>query len=271
MAYLNLGCGSRFNKGKDWVNIDFTSADPSVKAHNLREGVPLPDASVDLVYCSHLLEHFSKQEAPAFLSECRRVLRKGGVVRVVVPDLEGIARAYLESLGEARAGNAGAEARHEWMVIELIDQMVRERSGGEMLAYLSQETIPAEAFILNRLGVEAKRIIESVRSAITAKKGESAPGRYLNCLKGLVVGADKGKDPAAKAAAFRRGGEVHRWMYDGVSLKKLLEAAGFADVVKRNAGESYIAGWKEENLDTEPDGSTYKPDSLFMEGKKESV
>lgn len=268
---VNLGCGNRFNKGKDWVNIDFTSTDPCVKAHNLREGVPLPDASVDLVYCSHLLEHFSKQEAPAFLAECRRVLRQGGVVRVVVPDLEGIARAYLKSLDEARAGDAGAEARHEWMVIELIDQMVRERSGGEMLAYLSRETIPAEGFILNRLGVEAKRIIERVRAARAAKKGGSAPGRYLSSLKGLVAGADKGKDPEAKAVAFRRSGEVHRWMYDGVSLKKLLEAAGFANVVKRNADESYIAGWAKENLDTEPDGSTYKPDSLFMEGTKSSV
>lgn len=267
---VNLGCGNRFNRGKVWVNIDFTSSDPFVKAHNLREGVPLPDGSADLVYCSHLLEHFSKSEAPAFLSECRRVLRKGGVLRVVVPDLEGIATAYLKSLEEVRDGKEGAEARHEWMVIELIDQMVREKSGGEMLAYLSQETIPAEGFILNRLGVEAKRIIENVRSrGVTNKeKGGAGVGRYLNCLKSLVVPAEKGKDEEAKAAAFRRSGEAHRWMYDCVSLKRLLETAGLTDVVQRNANESYIAGWRKENLDTEPDGSTYKPDSLFMEGIK---
>lgn len=264
---LNLGCGSRFNEGKDWVNIDFTSASPLVRAHNLMEGVPLPDASVDLVYCSHLLEHFSKQEAPAFLSECRRVLKQGGVLRVVVPDLEGITRIYLKSLEEARDGKEGAEARHEWMVIELIDQLVREESGGEMLAYLSQASIPAEAFILKRLGVEAKRIIETVRSAGPAKERLSAPGRYLAHLKGLIAPADKGKNPEAEAAVFRRCGEVHRWMYDSVSLKKLLEVAGFSDITQWNADESYIAGWEQENLDTEPDGSVYKPDSIFMEGR----
>jgi predicted SAM-dependent methyltransferase len=271
MKYLNLGCGNRFNNGKEWVNIDFTSADPCVKAHNLREGVPLHDNSVDVVYHSHLLEHFAKHEAPVFLSECRRVLKPGGVLRVAVPDLEGITRTYLETLDEARACKEGAEARHEWMIIELIDQMVREKSGGEMLAYLSQASIPAEAFILKRLGVEAKRIIESVRSAGAAKKKRNAPSSYLGRLKGLIATADKGKAPEAKAVAFRRSGEVHRWMYDSLSLKRLIEAAGFTDVARCNADESHIAGWAKETLDTEPDGSVYKPDSLFMEGKKSSV
>jgi len=267
MMLVNLGCGNRFNKGLDWVNIDFTSLSPLVQAHDLREGIPLPDRCADIVYHSHLLEHFTKQEAQIFVAECRRVLQAGGVLRVVVPDLEGITRAYLKSLDDARAGVNGASARHEWMVTELLDQMVREKSGGEMLEYLSRETIPAEAFILERLGVEAKRIIEGVRASNAKGRTENIGG-YLDNIKSLVASALKGgKDPDAKAA-FRKSGEVHRWMYDSLSLRKLLEDAGFVGVVQRTAAESYIQGWEGNNLDTEPDGSVYKPDSLFMEGRR---
>jgi len=258
MKLLNLGCGNRFDK--DWINIDFSSCHPSVRAHNLLESIPLPDSYVDLVYHSHLLEHFPRSRAVLFLGECRRVLKPGGVIRVAAPDLEGITRAYLQSLEDAKAGKKGGAERHEWMTIELLDQMVREKSGGEMLAYLSQETIPAEEFIFKRLGTEAKRIVENVRAA--NKKG------VLSSLKGLVVSARSGKGSDRRVAVFRRSGEVHKWMYDSYSLRRAMEASGFTGVVDRNASESYISEWAKYNLDTEPDGSVYKPDSFYMEGRR---
>ncbi len=57
----------------------------------MRQGIPFPDRSFDVVYHSHVLEHLSKSEASKFLKECSRVLRPQGVLRVVVPDLEEIA------------------------------------------------------------------------------------------------------------------------------------------------------------------------------------
>lgn len=95
MKLLNLGCGSRFHPA--WVNIDTAPAEPSVVAHDLREGIPFPDAEFDAVYHSHVLEHFPKRSAGPFLAECLRVLRPGGILRVAVPDLERIARGYLEA------------------------------------------------------------------------------------------------------------------------------------------------------------------------------
>jgi hypothetical protein len=67
---------------------------------------------------------------------------------------------------------------------------------------------------------------------------------------------------------FRRSGELHKWMYDRYSLGKALAAAGFADTKQCGAAESRIAEWASFHLDTEPDGSTYKPDSLFMEATR---
>ena len=67
---------------------------------------------------------------------------------------------------------------------------------------------------------------------------------------------------------FRKGGEIHQWMYDNYSLGALLTDCGFIKVITRNAKESYLPEWQSYTLDTEPDGSTYKPDSLFMEAIK---
>ncbi len=69
-------------------------------------------------------------------------------------------------------------------------------------------------------------------------------------------------------AAFRALGEVHNWMYDRVSLRALLQSVGFAEVKACGAAESSIPGFAAYGLDTNPDGSTRKPDSLFMEARK---
>lgn len=58
--------------------------------------LPFRDASVDVVYSSHMVEHLDPGEVEAFLAECRRVMKPGGWLRVVVPDLERLIQAYIE-------------------------------------------------------------------------------------------------------------------------------------------------------------------------------
>ena len=67
---------------------------------------------------------------------------------------------------------------------------------------------------------------------------------------------------------FRQKGENHRWMYDRYSLSVLLGKCGLKSIKQRTAAESYIPNWISFNLDTELDGTVYKPDSLYMEGVK---
>lgn len=76
MKRLNLGCGSRFHPA--WTNIDFASAD-SVLSQDLRKGTPFADEEFGVLYHSHVLEHFNRPDARAFLRECWRVLNRGGV------------------------------------------------------------------------------------------------------------------------------------------------------------------------------------------------
>ena len=59
--------------------------------------IPHPDGSVEVVYASHMLEHFDPAQARKFLEEAFRVLEKGGTIRIVVPDLALIVADYLGS------------------------------------------------------------------------------------------------------------------------------------------------------------------------------
>ena len=161
MKYLNLGCGSRYHP--NWTNIDFTSTNESIIAHNLNRGIPFPDDAFDVVYHSHVLEHFSKTSATNFLQECYRVLRPQGVLRVAVPDLEQIARTYLVALEKAVSGYQEWANNYEWILLEMYDQTVRNKPGGEMAAYLCQDNLVNEQFILDRCGVEVKNLIAAKR------------------------------------------------------------------------------------------------------------
>lgn len=69
---------------------------PPIILHDCRRGIPQPDDSVDFLYTSHLLEHLRRHETIRLLRECRRVLKPGGTIRIVVPDLEKLVALYLK-------------------------------------------------------------------------------------------------------------------------------------------------------------------------------
>jgi predicted SAM-dependent methyltransferase len=280
-SYLNLGCGNRFHPA--WINVDFDARDASVLSHDLRRGVPFAGEHFDVVYHSHLLEHFPRQAAPSFLSETYRVLKPGGMTRIAVPDLEQIARVYLQAVAEAARGDDEWRRRYEWIILEVLDQIVRERPGGEMGDYLRQTEIPEKAFVLERLGISAQEIIEATEqvratksSSVTAEGARPtlmrrlgrlgrAPAFLRESLVRALLGAEY---ESLQLGRFRRSGDPHLWMYDRYSLAQLLREAGFRGPRAVGAAESEIPGWTNYHLDTEPDGTIYKPDSFYMEARK---
>lgn len=92
---VNVGAG---DVGKDgWINLDGYSADGITFRWDARRSLPFPDNSVRGIFSEHFFEHIDyRQEAPRFLAEARRVLRTGGVLRIIVPDAERYLRAYVE-------------------------------------------------------------------------------------------------------------------------------------------------------------------------------
>lgn len=246
---LNIGCGSRFHNS--WLNIDQYGDNSQIFSWNILDGQPFPDESIDVVYSAHVLEHFDRVGANLFLSEIYRVLKPRGILRIVVPNLEEICKSYLQALVKVKIHeNPDSKGRYEWSVIELLDQLVRHQSGGEMVKLWSKDQIDAESFIRSRIGLE----FDVARSAILSKPNQAVnQSNFQNFI-------DLGK--------FRLSGEIHQWMYDEYSLRKILEATSFKNVSIKKADESNIENYGIYNLDVDPVGMVIKPDSLYMEGSK---
>jgi len=268
---LNVGCGPRIVEG--WENIDFASVDPRVLSHNLLKGIPHPDSCLDVVYHSHVLEHFTADDGCALINECYRVLKPGGILRVVVPDLEQMARVYLEELHKAVNGDELAAKNREWMTIEFIDQASRHESGGRMLSYLKQETIINWDFVRSRLGhevVKIRNMLQASDATPVSNVRPPQPSLIQRVVGKLTQRSQKSVEASSyeQIGRFRLGGEVHRWMYDRFSLKELLQSVGFKGIRVVDAFSSSIPAWEQySELDVEG-GTTRKPESLFMEGRK---
>ncbi len=145
LDYLNVGCGNKFHK--EWVNVDMISNSSYVMAYNFLKGIPLPNNQFDVVYHSQVLEHFPKEKAPDFISECFRVLKPNGIIRIVVPDLENIVKEYTKYLHEnINNSNTQAEANYDWILLEMYDQTVRNYPGGQMAQFLKQADIVNEKY-----------------------------------------------------------------------------------------------------------------------------
>jgi|SRR5581483_448727 len=157
MLILNLGCGTRTSAHPDVVNVDWSlnilikksrlfrfMVSPLLDArrrsrldrmggtlltHNLAKGIPFASDSVDIVYHSHVLEHLDRSVARQFLSEILRVLKPGGICRIVVPDFESVCRAYIQHVDRCR-GEPAQSSNHENFVSGILEQSVRREAAG---------------------------------------------------------------------------------------------------------------------------------------------
>lgn len=278
LPYLNLGCGRHFHP--KWVNVDFAQTGQGVIAHNLLRGIPFPDSQFEAVYHSHVLEHFSKTDGQKFLQECFRVLKPGGILRVAIPDLEQLARHYLCFLqkGLEAPHDKLNRANYDWIMLEMYDQTVRNKGGGQMGAYLFQDEIANENFVYERIGMEGKALRQKYfdikEKPNQAKRKRKQKLLYRIARKVAFILLNKlykseihSAEDYFNLGKFRLSGEIHQWMYDKYSLAFLLRQVGFAETKVVDATTSGVKNWEAFQLDT-VNGAVCKPDSLFMEALK---
>ena len=98
-CYLNIGCGP--NIEMDCCNLDYDWRPGVDICWNVTRGIPLSNEYVDGIFTEHMLEHVAFNDALTLLTECRRVLRVGKVLRIVVPDGE----LYLSEYAKHIAGS----------------------------------------------------------------------------------------------------------------------------------------------------------------------
>lgn len=149
---LHIGCGATVVHG--WINIDKSpnvylarmpalrrtlarariltdeqasaTFPPGILHADVRKGLHFPKASGSHAYSSHLIEHMSRWQGLAFLRECHRVLRPGGVLRVATPDLADLIDSYRR--GEAQHGPTPADSfMHDMFTFRELEESLAQR------------------------------------------------------------------------------------------------------------------------------------------------
>ncbi len=157
MKILNLGCGSKTCQNSEVLNIDWSVSliikknfflrillskllskerqnnlkklSQNIIVHDLRNGIPYANNSIDAVYHSHLLEHIDRTEVKDFLMEIFRVLKPNGVQRIVVPDLYFLCKSYVENYEKCINQNKLIK-KHDDYVAAILEQAVRKEASG---------------------------------------------------------------------------------------------------------------------------------------------
>ena len=89
---LHLGCGKRFIPG--FVHVDLADFPHIDHRHDMSTLPMFEDDSADLIYSSHTIEYFDREEVIKVLTEWRRVLKNGGILRIAVPDFSALVEIY---------------------------------------------------------------------------------------------------------------------------------------------------------------------------------
>ena len=93
---LHIGCGNKnllgykhFDARKVDAHIDFVGDCSDLSMFE--------DNSLEEIYACHLLEHIERYRVDAVLKEWYRVIKRGGVLRLAVPNFEAIVSYYNET------------------------------------------------------------------------------------------------------------------------------------------------------------------------------
>jgi predicted SAM-dependent methyltransferase len=139
-GHLRLQLGSGTHDVPGWVSIDMLIR-KNILAMRLPGGLRrFPDESVQYIYSSHFLEHIEYPvQASEFARQCLRILKPGGAMRIVVPGIEKIIRAYAADNEEFF--RLQSEMHPEWCTTKLDHLMYALQQNGQHKYAYDLETI----------------------------------------------------------------------------------------------------------------------------------
>ncbi len=269
---------------KEWTNLKFSllpyPKGRPISHYDVRRPLPFPDDTFDAVYALHIVEHLTPEETSRFVAEIFRVLRAGGIFRVSTPDLESVVRAYLGRLDECSGQPTKLEiVKYEWAVLELLDQMARERSGGLMLERARRGHFDSN-YAHERYGdvfnefcqpppSEQPEPGKALGERITSKSLRDLPRTIYRKMNDAVFGLLQRRKARQLGGDPRKMKESNLWTYDRLSLRLLLEKQGFKQFSVKSYAESDIVGWERYDLDRSNHGDHAIEPSLYVEARAE--
>jgi predicted SAM-dependent methyltransferase len=191
-TYVQYGCGLSAPAG--WINFDSsptlkiqktpllgnlvkgrlnTVFPDNVKFGDIVKGLPIANESCDAIYCSHVLEHLSLEDFRIALKNTHKLLKRGGLFRLVMPDFEVLVNSYVNSkkngnpeaaikfmkdsgmaLESRTRGMKGmlegtlGNARHQWLWDDTSTMMELEKAGFKHIRKCALNDSSIEAFKL---------------------------------------------------------------------------------------------------------------------------
>lgn len=264
---LNLACGDHFVENSEWINIDWAPKNKNVKQANLLTQLDFPDNNFLLVYTSHFLEHIPKQDVEKVVKEIYRVLNFGGIIRIVVPNLEEMCREYISKLDE------GDFEKASFVTVEILDQLVRQISGGELNQWRTKANINVDLknYITLRNGTNFDTSLKTNPENILAKilknpKRIKSKLIWIYCVN-LVKLLPKWFQ--YNHVSLVEPGEKHFWVYDFYSISEILKNCGFTSVIKQDAFKSIDKDFPIYPLDIDENKRIRKgQESMYIEAIK---
>lgn len=270
--YLNIACGDIYIDNNFWENIDFSSKSSSIKKVNILNGLPYDDNTFDIAYSSHFIEHIPKEKIPYFLSEVSRVLKVGGIFRIITPDLEFLTKEYIANY------EMKDFKRASFISSLIIDQCVRNVSGGELIQDLEKIYNSNDNSMINYVkeltGPEVFNILEKhklplIKKIINALKDDPKSIFYLLQLlriKTVIKILPRVfRDTNVSQATI---GEKHFWIYDYESLSKDLKNHSFHNITKVKYNSTTHKDYIFRDLDEKDSLPRKGTHQIFVEAEK---
>jgi predicted SAM-dependent methyltransferase len=169
---LNIGCG--YHPLDGWTNLDKARGPQVDVVWDIRRGLPFASGTCSAILAEHVIEHLSRADGERLLTECFRILRLGGVLRVSTPDAERFLRAYAGDRSFLWSSDFPEPVE---TAIDRVNAMMRE--GGQHLWSYDTELL---SLLLRRAGftdVQKKAFGESAHPRM---KAIDAPSRQFESL-----------------------------------------------------------------------------------------
>ncbi len=94
--YLNVGCGP--NPNDDFINMDYFWHPKIDLCWDVTKPFPFTSSSFNGIYTEHCLEHVAFSQCRLALKEFHRLLKPGGILRIILPDAGKYLKLYNQSL-----------------------------------------------------------------------------------------------------------------------------------------------------------------------------
>lgn len=183
-VFVNFGCGKNYQKG--WVNIDGENNGDVNLFFTLNSVLPFENNSVDGIFSEHFVEHIDFATGTRFFNEAFRTLKKGGVLRIVCPNLDYVLRG-MDSVKMERLKNM-------FISVGDFNRMPDEISSAEIINWIfyghghkfiyNLESLSKVLYNIGYSSVYSSEFgLSKVGMAIERRKDESFYSLYVEAIK----------------------------------------------------------------------------------------